>query len=412
MISASNNVTHALIICDTCEPHGGAESVAITTAVGLADMGIKTTFFCSFGSPSKELGEKCQVISIGVDPIQNSKRSIANIARGFWNRKAYIKLLNCLEGLPLESTAISVHAWGRALSPSIFSALNRAKAFFTVTLHEYSLVCANACLYDFKKKVICNTSPCSFACLRRNCDKRSYAQKVFRFFRLIAQRHILRNGNYITIAITPKQASLFSQLEAAKSVLIRNPISVSDEPPQIKPGKYFIFVGRLTAEKDPDIFCEAASELTVRAMVVGDGERMSLLKEKYPEVEFIGWKSREEVIELYKDAIALVVPSRWYEGAPLAVTEAQLSAGLPVIVANSCNAVDEITPSVTGYEFTTGDVSSLSARMQCLLNKQAEIEMKERIACNWKGLTQKYSKETYLRRLLSVYEDNLHNVSN
>ena len=95
--------------------------------------------------------------------------------------------------------------------------------------------------------------------------------------------------------------------------------------------EYYLYVGRVSKEKGVDLFCQAISELGYKGIVVGDGDERQKLETQFPDIEFTGWKNKDEDKQYMKGARALIFPSRWYETAGLTVLEAQ-ALGVPCIV--------------------------------------------------------------------------------
>ncbi len=122
----------------------------------------------------------------------------------------------------------------------------------------------------------------------------------------------------------------------------------------------FVFVGRISPEKGPELFAEAARLAGQRAVFVGDGPQAAGLKARYPEVSVLGWKEPAEVKALLRKARALVFPSVWYEGQPLTVLEA-LALGTPVIVSDLCAGRESVQDGVSGRWFKSNDAGSLAA---------------------------------------------------
>ena len=60
-------------------------------------------------------------------------------------------------------------------------------------------------------------------------------------------------------------------------------------------------------------------------------DRLHHLAHDVPNIEFLGFRSREEVMELYRGAIAVLLPSRVHENFPLMVLEA-LASGKPLTI--------------------------------------------------------------------------------
>ena len=92
------------------------------------------------------------------------------------------------------------------------------------------------------------------------------------------------------------------------------------------PRPVFLFVGRITAEKDLPAFLDL--DLPGSKLVVGDGALLAQMKRRYPEVHFAGAQSGEALVGYYAAADVLVLPSRT-ETFGLVVIEA-LACGVPV----------------------------------------------------------------------------------
>ncbi len=68
-----------------------------------------------------------------------------------------------------------------------------------------------------------------------------------------------------------------------------------------------------------------------------------------------------------QEAQAVVVPSLWYENAPLVVYES-LALGTPVIAAEHGGLPELITPGKNGFLFRPGDTDGLAKSLKMLLN--------------------------------------------
>jgi len=158
-------------------------------------------------------------------------------------------------------------------------------------------------------------------------------------------RHVQRGDAFRLMLIHERMRSA---IEAEKAGAIRslqthrNPSEpLRSEPVDAAGQNGFIFVGRLSLEKGPDLACEAARLAGVELTVVGEGEMRAALERRYPQVRFVGWKSRSEIGELFGSARALLMSSRAPEPHSLACVEA-LRCGLPVIIAESAYLAPEL----------------------------------------------------------------------
>jgi glycosyltransferase involved in cell wall biosynthesis len=164
------------------------------------------------------------------------------------------------------------------------------------------------------------------------------------------------------IAISRFQVDIVGRrLPAASQLhLVSNPIDVPDLGPKPSPTQGdVIFVGRISAEKGPFLFAEAARRAGIIPTYVGDGPAAAELRTKYPEARLLGWQSGSAVREALRAARTLVFPSLWYEGQPLTVLEAK-GLGTPVIVSDGCAGREEIEDGTSGLWFRGGDVQDLA----------------------------------------------------
>ncbi len=144
----------------------------------------------------------------------------------------------------------------------------------------------------------------------------------------------------------------------------------------------FLFVGRLLEVKGIDILIQSYSEMCSTSDenwtldIVGDGmERKNLEKitqelQLNDSVKFHGSLEREELIEMFHNSQALILPSKTTEsgekeGLGVVLLEAMM-AGIPVI-GSDCGGIPEIiTTEKTGLLVPQNDISSLSKAMDRL----------------------------------------------
>lgn len=109
----------------------------------------------------------------------------------------------------------------------------------------------------------------------------------------------------------------------------------------------FLYVGRLTGYKRPDLVVDAFSGLRERLVVVGEGQLGERLRARAASnVTFLGAVDQATLLSLYRSARALVFPVD--EDFGIAMAEAQ-ACGTPVIGLNSGGARDIVEHGVTGW---------------------------------------------------------------
>ena len=376
---------------------GGSAKIAVQTAMGLARKGFKVTYFCATNPIDEELRNVIdEIVCLNQLEIKDNSKFRGAI-QGLWNKKAYYELDKLLK-MYGKHVIVHIHGWSHALSASIFKACldNKIKPF--VTLHDYFSVCPNGGFYNFKEQHICDLKPMSCKCAGVNCDARNYFQKIYRFIRQCVQDvYVKNNENIKYIYISDFSFSKVQNYLKSKTVFyLHNPIDAYpiDKVDAIKNDKY-LYIGRLSPEKGVDIFCEAISQLGINGVVIGDGLLKERLSKQYPMIEFVGWKSKQDIISYIKQARCLIFPSKWYEGAPL-TTEECLSAGVPCIVSNVCAAIDQIEDGVNGYIFKSEDIEDLKSKI-IRVKESSQVVNAE----NWS--IKNYNLENYINGLLDIY---------
>lgn len=398
----------AVIVYDYGFINGGAAKVAVESALGLRKRGIEVVYFSAVGPLCAELAKSdIKSICLNMDDINSGKRREA-VCRGIWNLKAKRELKKLLTNLDRDSTVVHFHGWSKALSSSVVYAASSMKFRIFVTLHDYFSMCPNGGFYHYQREEICSCMPMSVKCIIANCDKRSYAQKIWRVCRQTVQDFFIRKNKDITyISISELNEKIAGKYLAGKRFYrIKNPVQFGKETiKDIKENKAILYVGRISEEKGIELFCEAIANLLkkdmpVEGVVVGEGEYSSKLIGRYPEIKFVGWKNSNEVQSLMCHARALVFPSKLYEGAPLTIVEA-MSVGLPCIVSDCTSAVELIKDDWDGLLFRSNDVSSLEQKIAYILEEGNAVRIHLNLSNSL--VREDYSADAYISNLLHVY---------
>jgi glycosyltransferase involved in cell wall biosynthesis len=111
------------------------------------------------------------------------------------------------------------------------------------------------------------------------------------------------------------------------------------------PGEALLVVSELVRHKHVHIALEAARRARVPIRVVGSGPEHGALRHAFPEAEFLGRAGDEQLVELYANARAVLVPS--IEEFGITTVEAQ-AAGRPVIAAAAGGALETVLDGRTG----------------------------------------------------------------
>ncbi|MCJ2013995.1 glycosyltransferase family 4 protein [Methylobacterium sp. J-076] len=395
-----------VIVADHGAINGGQAKVAIESALGLAARGYAVTLFAAVGPVDPRLEPAgIRVVCLDQDDVTTTRNPFAFAAQAIWNGRAAEALAAELARDEVGETLVHVHAFAKALSPSIGRALRGSGHPCLYTMHEFFLVCPTGGFYDYRAGEICHRVPMSASCIGTNCDARSYPRKVARMIRHVGLSHVARLPQLFehVVTISALQENVVQPLLPPGTVMHRidNPVSVARTPLHEAPPGDFLFVGRISTEKGAPIFAEAARRAGVKAVFVGDGPNRAELAARYPEATMLGWRDPAGVAEMMRTARALVFPSIWYEGQPLTVLEA-LACGTPVVVSDACAGREAVVDGETGFWFRSGDPEALAAHLRRLADDTLATRMAR--AAHARYWTAPLTLDAHLDRLTAVYD--------
>ncbi|KQP24501.1 glycosyl transferase family 1 [Methylobacterium sp. Leaf102] len=397
---------HVVLVVDHASINGGQAKVALDAGLGLRARGHEVTVFAAVGPADPRLeAAGIRVVCLGQDDIASTRNKLAFAVQAIWNAKAAQRLSEVLAGLDPRETVVHVHAFAKALSPSIGVSLRASGLPLLYTMHEFFLVCPNGGFYEYPAQSICHRTPMSRDCLTTNCDARSYPRKLLRVVRHAALDHVagMRRLFPHIVTISALQEAVIRPHLPATTLFHRvdNPIAVAKAAPRSEPPGDFLFVGRISTEKGAPVFAEAARRAGVRPVFVGDGPAAADLAARYPEARMLGWKDEAAVHALMREARALVFPSVWYEGQPLTVYEA-LACGAPVIVSDACAGREAVEDGETGFWFRSGDAEALAAHLVRLKDDACAARMSR--AAHGRYWAAPLTLDAHLDRVSEVYE--------
>jgi glycosyltransferase involved in cell wall biosynthesis len=161
----------------------------------------------------------------------------------------------------------------------------------------------------------------------------------------------------------------------------------SERPP------YLLFVGAIQRRKDPLAALAAARTVGLPLVVAGPEKEPELARElRAGGAELRGYVAKDELADLYRDAAALVLPSR-YEGFGLPVLEA-MACGTPVVAAAE-PALREVAGEAAVYA-ENGDFGAAAQRA---------LDDRERLVTAGLERAKLFSWEETARRTAAVYRE-------
>jgi glycosyltransferase involved in cell wall biosynthesis len=157
------------------------------------------------------------------------------------------------------------------------------------------------------------------------------------------------------VSISYQQRAPLAPLRPRWVGTVYNAIPVAEFPFSATPGDYFLFLGRIAAEKRPDWAVEIARRTGIKLKVAAKVDPYD--QEYYardiqqlfddPIVEFLGEVDEEQKRALLVDAYALLFPIDWPEPFGMVLIEA-LACGTPVLAMNRGSVPEIVRHDVSG----------------------------------------------------------------
>ena len=148
-----------------------------------------------------------------------------------------------------------------------------------------------------------------------------------------------------------------------QSTLVHPPVDtdfyVPSASPNLSQQPKFLIVSALVPYKRVDLAMMAARQAGVGLTVVGGGpERASLERYAGDGIELVGWRTDEEIRDLYQSCVAAVLPGE--EDFGIVPVEAQ-ACGRPVVALGRGGALDTVIDGDTGVLVSDTTVDALAA---------------------------------------------------
>jgi glycosyltransferase involved in cell wall biosynthesis len=180
------------------------------------------------------------------------------------------------------------------------------------------------------------------------------------------------------------------------SVVIHPPIDTDFFQPGILKKDFFLIVSALAPYKKISLAIETFNQLKAPLKVVGIGSEFRRLKKMAKSnIEFLGWVSNEELLELYQQCRAFIFPGE--EDFGICPLEAQ-ACGKPVVAFARGGILETIIDGKTGVFFHKPTVDALT---------QA-IDKVEKISFNKESIRQnalRFSKEKFKQKICEYIKE-------
>lgn len=268
-----------------------------------------------------------------------------------------------------DPQVMHVHNTFVAASPSVYGPPSASGVKVVQTLHNYRFACPKATVFR-------DGHPCTdcvgrsipwpaivHACVRGSRPQSAVVSATLAFHRYLGT-FARRIDAYIALSSFQRQLMVEGGIPADRLRVIPNFLE-PDPGTDHAPRKGFLYVGRLSEEKGIRPLLRAAAKEPGILRIAGDGPLAPEVVEaaRAGDLQYLGPIGRSSVIDELRRAVALVVPSVWFEAFPVVVLEAY-ATGTPVLASRIGSLAEIVEEGVTGVFAQADDSDELSQRLR------------------------------------------------
>jgi glycosyltransferase involved in cell wall biosynthesis len=166
---------------------------------------------------------------------------------------------------------------------------------------------------------------------------------------------------------------------------------------------YFLIVSRLSAFKRIDVVIEAFNKLELPLLIVGEGgQKKYLMSRAKKNIQFLGWKTDDQLGEIYVNARAVLFPG--IDDFGMVPVEAML-CGVPVIALERGGVRETVIPGKTGEFFGAATPEAVADGVGRFIENEKNYD-KDLI----KNRAGEFSKERFIKEMEDLINNITHNT--
>jgi glycosyltransferase involved in cell wall biosynthesis len=389
---------------------GGAETIFLEQEKLFGELGWKVVPFCMqhpMNLPTPWASHFVSEIEFGAQySVLEQARRIPKVIYSFEARRKLDRLLEQVRPQVCHAHNIYHH-----LSPSVLGMLKKRGVPTVLTLHDLKIACPS--YHMLAHDGVCER--CRGGRLHNvivhRCIKGSVALSTVVFAEAVVHKMLGTYARHVDRFVVPSRFYREKMVEwgwpADRFRYIPNFVDTERYAPAFTPGDAFLFAGRLSREKGVATLIRAVAEARCKLLLAGSGpaldELRALAQELDADVTFLGYLRGEKLHDVIRAARALILPSEWYENAPMSVLEGY-ALGKPIIGARIGGLPELIREGETGLTFASGDVAALAAVLRRVIDlPAATLEQYGRAGRAW--VETDFSATAYRTRMLELYRE-------
>jgi glycosyltransferase involved in cell wall biosynthesis len=389
-------------------PRGGAEVVFFRHNGMLHDAGWSVVPFAMNHRLNVGGAERSEFVS-EVEYGRDGEGVTAKLRKGLkavYSFEARRKLAQLIDrSLPDVCHAHNVY---HHLSPSILSVVHRRCIPLVMTLHDLKIACPAYSMLSHDGVCERCRDGRLYQVVTHRCMKGSLALSALVMLETYVHRFLDSYFRNVDRFLVPSRFYLDKFVEwgfpAGRFEYVPNFVDADSFQACYTPGRRFVYFGRLSREKGIATLIRAAARAEVGLDVIGTGPADADLRALAADgdVRFLGFLAGEKLHAAVSAARAVVVPSEWYENAPLAVLEGA-ALGKPLLVARIGGLPELVVDNESGWSFEPGSVTELAAALRRIADLPDADVAAAGMAAR-RRIEDEFSPQCYLDRIRTVYE--------
>jgi len=398
-----------LLINKFLYPKGGDAISTLTTGKILAEKGHEVAFW-GMGHPKNpaypfHADFVSQVDYEASNGLTAKLKASANILYSFEAKKKIASLLK-----KFQPDVVHLNNFAHQISPSILDEIKKHDIPVLMTMRDYKMVCPTYSMLCQGK--ICEKcmGGCFYHCGLNRCTKGSLFKSLVNVAEMYLHHKVLHIYDKIDLYISPSrflQAKVQEMGLRGEVAYLSNCVDISGFTPAFEwEENSIVYVGRLSHEKGVETLINGVKTIPdVRLKIIGDGSLKRELEEKIRtehigNVQFLGYRTGDDLHDEIKKAMFLVIPSECYENNPRTVIEA-FALGKPAVGARIGGIPELVRDWETGLTYVSGDAEDLRQKFVLLLEHKDRIPEMGRNARDY--VARELNSEVHYRKLMELY---------
>ncbi len=306
---------------------------------------------------------------------------------------------------------VNVHNLYPFISPAALFECRKAGIPVVMTIHNFRLICPTGLfMRDGMPCETCLERGNEWSCVRYNCEHSRLKSLGYTLRNVYARwTGAYRKNVDVFACITDfqRQKLIAAGYDAQKIRVIPNSMD-APESYQSMIGGYVAYIGRLSYEKGYDLLVEVARRNPTIQFRFAGAKREQADIEIPENVRFMGYLQKGELADFIRQSRFVVMPSRCYEGFPMAILEAACY-GKPTIGPAHGGFTEIIGrgESAIGKLFDPNNLDDLERQIVSLWNSPEEIVRLGQMAFD--KLQRKYSSEVIYNKWDDLFQELVNN---